>query len=999
MRRICSAILTLLVASTWAQDPPPPCVSGPVPHTLSFTATALTELDEFTLDPDPEMFLHVFVDEIFVCDVDGGGGYSFDGECTFDIDEPYDRVRIRLVLWDSDEPIDDYTVDIGPGDGSEDLHLEFDYDPQCGTVTQVNTGDIPGCFTGTNQASCRGPRTIEGSEGRITFEIVPADGIPLAPDSLSVTNMETIQVVPNPSTIVADRQTVVRLDIGSSYTTQKTANVVVQALDRDDNLYTHVREVTVEPCSVNREELFFGPEWQAPGGEAGFRPQLGIGNNFLIGAEVDPTIDCDFSDPQNECPFSCEVIDGSEIEGELALRAGKELDILYQPWLARSRPICNTTIEETLPAGLAAATTPLLEDLYPASAIDARPDSLRMNWPLPVGEPLLDIADQIDPRPGLVLLELAGAVAGVDRWVLTTYEGGLACNWTAMDINGAPGASAGESSRAIVTEARSGSDDLIETAVHEIGHTWGLAESPCPITGNLFGAVLCEDEYNYPPDTILPVSRGVESAGFQVLRWAPGEDSGVRDMDGRGCIMGASSPGAPNAWIDRHDYERVLENVTSNLPSGPALFLRTRLTPDGGGSFQRRDVSRLDAVPEHPRDAVTGRLESAHTTTLRLRRVDGSLIQTVSRTLENVDSDMDGKNDAFALAHGDGTVPHLDAAWIIELPSDAETIDLVRRVPTGETTFTETVVDTLTLSSPPFTLYLLAPHTAFEAIAGEWYRFEWEFEFLGGRASRGAEPAPKSYLFMTENDGADWTPIAAYLDGEAFDWQAPKDGRFGVRVFATSGFETQDIVVQPDLDRDGCSDQLDPDPDTPDFDGNDLDGVAQVCDLCPDVYDPLQGDRDRDLVGDACDICPSVFDPQQADGDQDGRGDACDCDPDNGGVFAAPGVPLQLTLQHDVQNAATVADWDDFAPDAGVDTVYDFLFGDLILLSAGIWNAGCLREDLLAPTLQIPLFEPAPGEAHFFLVRSQNACGTSSWNGTGSDTAELRDQFFGGACN
>ena len=69
----------------------------------------------------------------------------------------------------------------------------------------------------------------------------------------------------------------------------------------------------------------------------------------------------------------------------------------------------------------------------------------------------------------------------------------------------------------------------------------------------------------------------------------------------------------------------------------------------------------------------------------------------------------------------------------------------------------------------------------------------------------------------------------------------------------------------------------DGDPGTPpercDADG---DEVSDLCDLCPAVPDPAQLDGDSDGLGDACDTCPAQRDPDQADGDGDGVGDACD---------------------------------------------------------------------------------------------------------------------------
>jgi hypothetical protein len=56
----------------------------------------------------------------------------------------------------------------------------------------------------------------------------------------------------------------------------------------------------------------------------------------------------------------------------------------------------------------------------------------------------------------------------------------------------------------------------------------------------------------------------------------------------------------------------------------------------------------------------------------------------------------------------------------------------------------------------------------------------------------------------------------------------------------------------------------------------DLDGINDLCDNCPTVWNPLQRDRDWDGVGDTCDNCPDDYNPDQADSDGDGIGDACE---------------------------------------------------------------------------------------------------------------------------
>ncbi len=85
---------------------------------------------------------------------------------------------------------------------------------------------------------------------------------------------------------------------------------------------------------------------------------------------------------------------------------------------------------------------------------------------------------------------------------------------------------------------------------------------------------------------------------------------------------------------------------------------------------------------------------------------------------------------------------------------------------------------------------------------------------------------------------------------------------------------------------------------------NDADGRGNMCDNCPDEFNPMQEDADHDGIGDACDDCtdtdwdgygdpyfpvntcaedncPDNPNAGQADGDSDGVGDICDNCPDD----------------------------------------------------------------------------------------------------------------------
>ena len=56
----------------------------------------------------------------------------------------------------------------------------------------------------------------------------------------------------------------------------------------------------------------------------------------------------------------------------------------------------------------------------------------------------------------------------------------------------------------------------------------------------------------------------------------------------------------------------------------------------------------------------------------------------------------------------------------------------------------------------------------------------------------------------------------------------------------------------------------------------DSDGVGDICDGCPADPDPMQEETDGDTIGDACDNCPTIENAGQDDVDSDGIGDACD---------------------------------------------------------------------------------------------------------------------------
>jgi len=167
--------------------------------------------------------------------------------------------------------------------------------------------------------------------------------------------------------------------------------------------------------------------------------------------------------------------------------------------------------------------------------------------------------------------------------------------------------------------------------------------------------------------------------------------------------------------------------------------------------------------------------------------------------------------------------------------------------------------------------------------------------------------------------------------------------------------------------------------------------VAQICDRCPDDYDPLQGDRDFDFIGDACDVCPDVSDPQQADSDLDGAGDACDCATDDETTFATPGAVSGLTLDS-LGNGSVKLEWPSLAGTSGSSVVYDVVSGTLsdLRVAGSFVNATCSVMATPLPTVTLGGV-PASGDAEWYLVRGRNACGFSSFDSGGVGQAGSRD--------
>jgi hypothetical protein len=115
------------------------------------------------------------------------------------------------------------------------------------------------------------------------------------------------------------------------------------------------------------------------------------------------------------------------------------------------------------------------------------------------------------------------------------------------------------------------------------------------------------------------------------------------------------------------------------------------------------------------------------------------------------------------------------------------------------------------------------------------------------------------------------------------------------------------------------------------------------------------------------------------DDDNDGAPDIEDCAPFDPSVWNAPVEPADVRLS----GGATVhVEWTDQDPG----TLFDIAGGSVTVLLAdrGFGAAVCRVDDWPAPPWTDDGPGPEPGDAHYYLVRAENACGPGTW-GRASD--------------
>jgi len=130
------------------------------------------------------------------------------------------------------------------------------------------------------------------------------------------------------------------------------------------------------------------------------------------------------------------------------------------------------------------------------------------------------------------------------------------------------------------------------------------------------------------------------------------------------------------------------------------------------------------------------------------------------------------------------------------------------------------------------------------------------------------------------------------------------------------------------------------------------------------------------------------------DGDGDGVNDACDCAALDAGTYASPGAIPRMRLSGTPPYALF---WDALAGVAGPATTTAVVSGRATALRAdhGYASACDLAVSQAGTTLVDARADPPPGEAYYYLVRAQNACGAGTF-GDGTPVPDPRDALDSG---
>jgi hypothetical protein len=337
---------------------------------------------------------------------------------------------------------------------------------------------------------------------------------------LILEDFEPVQVVYGASALVADKPTLVKVDVYNSFSQPKTTTLT---LTFDGITYVTSREL---PANELTAVYLPSHEFLLPKGDTS---SVSVSVETVAG-ETDTT------NNHNESSF--------------AVRKADQLRILYVPvWYQDGE---ETFVSDNDMHEMARRSTEFIEGTYPLS-----PSKCGYN----VSPVTYDYRARDTPLSFLGIFDMCYQLAfkawigGYDKAVGVLPEG-----WFARNMYGKWKNARGVSvpfSGAVLVE-----DKYWTTSAHEIGHTYGLWKSPLPEP----------EEYEEFPETSGRIGNGV----WVVKRESGGDWFGDYFLrDNSVCFMGnlVSKEWWGHVWVDNDCYENLLESLTSPSQDPDVIFL------------------------------------------------------------------------------------------------------------------------------------------------------------------------------------------------------------------------------------------------------------------------------------------------------------------------------------------------------------------------------------------------------------------------------------------
>lgn len=529
----------------------------------------------------------------------------------------YNKVPVKIELWDADDLGIRAHVDLNPDPTKRDLDLEVDL---CKLRVEGDlSGDLGGRLVST------GDPGSGNDQGTVRFMITTPDDRPQSTDDLAVTDVDLVQAVHRSRFVVTERPTVVMVTLANNFTTTKSTEVLIEVYGPAGFFLSQRFPVTLEADSAETFYFFEDTPIIVPG------PTPGVPSYMGLNVTVDP----DGLETAGLDPDDCRLENDTVVEREWKIVDTADVHVTYCPilrplsdppiptppaQLADIRDLGTSYMRGVLPtASVSSATCPVPMMIHPLSGLL---DPLKVLL-LSVGVPE-EIANVLDPF--LLVWDLntfASLTPGIDKilgilphedWYRDSFAG-----WDNVTGNSLGTAAKRAAILLPRVSTASGPAPKVTLPAHELSHTWGMSSDPriknffCAFTfpGPIdFAALACGaggalDEY-----TAADPARaaGNPATGY----WLPlgGEDPRLVPFMGeqcdRHCYMGRASANqlgdwqANGRWIDLRDWEFLVEELARH-PDPELLQV--------SGFIDREDNVVLGSwfrVPEGVPDRVDG---------------------------------------------------------------------------------------------------------------------------------------------------------------------------------------------------------------------------------------------------------------------------------------------------------------------------------------------------------------------------------------------------------